>query len=242
MPAWRVVVTYRRDEPCWRSPMRRPPHPSRRRIAALVVSVALVLAACGGGKSTSADDAPAEAGEPQRGGSVTYGLEAETGDGWCLQEAQLAISGTMVARSIYDTLTAPNADGEYVPYLAESVEPDQDYKEWTITLRDGVTFHDGSPLTAEVVKNNLDAYRGQYPAREPTPLHLRARQHRHRRGHGRPRGHRHHQGALGRVPRLPALQRPPRHHRPGPAGRPRPLRQGPDRHRSVPAGELGEGP
>src|SRR5690606_27611413 len=38
---------------------------------------------------------------------------------------------------------------------------------WTITLREGVTFHDGSDLTAEVVKNNLDAYRGAYPARRP---------------------------------------------------------------------------
>ncbi|HXH59660.1 ABC transporter substrate-binding protein, partial [Iamia sp.] len=100
-----------------------------------------------------------------RGGSVTYGLEAETGDGWCLPESQLAISGILVARAIFDTLTAPNADGEYVPYLAESVEPNEAFDEWTITLRDGVTFHDGSELTAEVVKNNIDAYRGQYEGR-----------------------------------------------------------------------------
>ena len=97
--------------------------------------------------------------------------EAETGDGWCLPEAQLAISGIMVATAIYDTLTAPNADGDFVPYLAESVEPNDDYTEWTIGLRDGVKFHDGSPLTAEVVKNNLDAYRGQYPAR-PALLYI----------------------------------------------------------------------
>src|SRR5699024_6875540 len=32
-------------------------------------------------------------------------------------------------------------------------------------LREGITFHDGSALTAEVVKNNLDAYRGQYEGR-----------------------------------------------------------------------------
>jgi peptide/nickel transport system substrate-binding protein len=39
-------------------------------------------------------------------------------------------------------------------------------------LRDGVTFHDGTPLTAQVVKNNLDAYRGAYPARNPVPARL----------------------------------------------------------------------
>ncbi|HEY7070559.1 MAG TPA: ABC transporter substrate-binding protein [Acidimicrobiales bacterium] len=101
------------------------------------------------------------------GGKVVYGLEAETADGWCLPEAQLAISGIMVARTVYDTLTRPNAEGKYEPWLAKSVTPNDDYTQWTITLRDGVKFHDGTDLTAEVVKNNLDAYRGQYPTRNP---------------------------------------------------------------------------
>ena len=80
--------------------------------------------------------------------------------GFCLPEAQLAISGEMVVRAIYDTLTIPNSEGEYVPYLAESVTPNDDFTEWTIKLRDGVKFHDGIDADAEVVKNNLDAYRG----------------------------------------------------------------------------------
>ena len=131
----------------------------------------MVATACGGGDdgggdgdgSTSGEDA----GTPTPGGTVVYGLEAETTDGWCLPEAQLAISGIMVAQSIYDTLTRPNADGEIEPWLAESVEPNDDSTVWTIKLREGITFHDDSPLTAEVVKNNLDAYRGAYPARSP---------------------------------------------------------------------------
>ena len=68
---------------------------------------------------------------------------------------------------MYETLTAPNAEGEYVPFLAESVTPNEAFDEWTIVLRDGVTFHDGSDLTAEVVKNNIDAGRGLYPTRRP---------------------------------------------------------------------------
>ncbi|QYG92988.1 ABC transporter substrate-binding protein [Iamia sp. SCSIO 61187] len=122
----------------------------------------------GGGGGGSGEDAADV--EPVRGGSATYGVEAETGDGWCLQEGQLAISGILVARSIYDTLTAPNEDGEYVPYLAEAVEPSEDYTQWTITVREGVTFHDGTPLTAEVVKNNLDAYRGAEGQHARSPL------------------------------------------------------------------------
>jgi peptide/nickel transport system substrate-binding protein len=117
----------------------------------------------GGGGGTTGEDA----GTPTPGGTVVYGLEAESTDGWCLPEAQLAIGGIMVAQSIYDTLTRPNAQGEIEPWLAESVEANEDSTVWTIKIREGVTFHDGSELTADVVKNNLDAYRGQYPTRSP---------------------------------------------------------------------------
>ena len=109
----------------------------------------------------------ADAGTPERGGQLVYGLEAEASKGYCLQESELAISGMQVARAIYDTLTVPDAKGGYAPYLAKAVDHDDSYKVWTITLRSGITFHDGSPLTAAVVKNNLDAYRGAYPGRSP---------------------------------------------------------------------------
>jgi peptide/nickel transport system substrate-binding protein len=138
-------------------------------VAAIAV-LAVVAGACGGGDDDDAGGGATgdeDAGTPTPGGKVVYGLEAETTDGWCLPEAQLAIGGIMVAQSIYDTLTRPNAEGEMEPWLAESVEPNDDSTVWTITLREGITFHDGSELTAEVVKNNLDAYRGQYPTRRP---------------------------------------------------------------------------
>ena len=75
--------------------------------------------------------------------------------------------GIQVARAIYDTLTAPDENGEIKPFLAESVEPQRRHTVWTIKLREGITFHDGTALDATVVKNNLDAYRGTYPARKP---------------------------------------------------------------------------
>ena len=94
-----------------------------------------------------------------RGGSVTYGLEAETSGGWCIPGAQLAISGIMVASAIYDTLTEMNTKGKYVPYLAKTVTHDPTYTEWTIGLRDGIKFQDGTPLTADAVKQNIDAWK-----------------------------------------------------------------------------------
>lgn len=144
-------------------------HSRRRWFVAAGVAASLVLAACGGsggeGDSSGSDGDDAELGAPTPGGSVVYALEAETTSGWCLPEGSLAISGIQVARAIYDTLTIPDENADYQPYLAQTLEPNEDYTVWTMTLRDGVTFHDGTPLTAEVVKNNLDAYRGKYPAR-----------------------------------------------------------------------------
>ncbi|NLD77254.1 MAG: ABC transporter substrate-binding protein [Acidimicrobiales bacterium] len=102
--------------------------------------------------------------KPVRGGQIVYGLEAETSH-FCLSSAQVAVSGMQVMRAIYDPLVVPDAEGNYRPYLADSVEPDATYETWTIKLRPGIVFHDESPLTAEVVKNNLDAYRGEYPGR-----------------------------------------------------------------------------
>ena len=140
-------------------------------LAAGALSVAVVAAACGGGNSKASDtttgDGEQSAGKPVSGGEVTYALEAENSGGWCLPEGQLAIAGIQVARTIYDTLTAPDENGDYKPFLAKSVEPNADFTQWTVTLRDGVKFQDGSPLNSTVIKNNLDAYRGKYPARKP---------------------------------------------------------------------------
>ena len=141
-------------------------------LAVLAVPVALVAAACGGDSKSSekggtGGSSSQASSTPVSGGMVTYGLEAETSGGWCLPESQLAISGIQVARAIYDTLTVPDATAQYKPYLAKSVTPDPTFTQWSITLRPGIKFHDGSALDATVVKNNIDAWRGAYPARQP---------------------------------------------------------------------------
>ena len=137
-----------------------------------LAAMLLIAGACAGsessdegsGGSTGADEG---ASEPTHGGTLTYAITAETSGGWCLPEAQLVAPGVQVARAVYDQLTAPDENGEIAPFLAEEVVPNDTFDTWTIGLREGITFHDGSPLDAEVVKNNLDAYRGTYPNRSP---------------------------------------------------------------------------
>lgn len=55
-----------------------------------------------------------------------------------------------VMRQIYDTLIIQQEDLELVPGLAESWEQLDDTT-WEFTLREGVTFHNGEPLTADDV-------------------------------------------------------------------------------------------
>jgi peptide/nickel transport system substrate-binding protein len=131
-----------------------------RRIGAVGITLATLLAACGAQNSTTHERGRPDAkGSPTEGGSITYGIESETTGGWCLPDAQLAAGGTEVAQAVYDTLTVPNAKGAFVPYLARSIDHNRDYTQWTITLRGGIAFHDGEPLDAAAVIQNLEAYR-----------------------------------------------------------------------------------
>jgi ABC-type transport system substrate-binding protein len=97
-------------------------------------------------------------GGPRPGGKITYALEADS-DGFDPTENRMAIAGMMVMNAVYDPLTALDVDLVAQPYLAESIEPNERYDEWTITVREGVTFHDGSPLTGEAVATTLMAHK-----------------------------------------------------------------------------------
>jgi peptide/nickel transport system substrate-binding protein len=101
----------------------------------------------------------APAGAQKSGGDLRFGVEAESTGGFCLSQAQLVTSGKQIVAALYDTLMAPNTKGEYVPNLAESVTPNATFNEWTIKLRPNIKFHDGTPLNADAVKQNIDAWK-----------------------------------------------------------------------------------
>ncbi|MDT7792920.1 MAG: peptide/nickel transport system substrate-binding protein, partial [Mycobacterium sp.] len=56
-----------------------------------------------------------------------------------------------VLENVFDTLVEPDDNLEMRPALAESWDVSQDQLVWTFHLRKGVTFHDGSPFTADDV-------------------------------------------------------------------------------------------
>ncbi|WP_420620693.1 ABC transporter substrate-binding protein [Candidatus Poriferisocius sp.] len=105
---------------------------------------------------TAATEGPAAEMEPQYGGTLVMGLEAETTNGLNPVNAQAAVSGHILFRALYDTLTIEGVDGRAVPNLLESISPNDDFTEWTMTLPPGITFHDGSPADAAALKRHFE--------------------------------------------------------------------------------------
>lgn len=55
----------------------------------------------------------------------------------------------------------PGSDEPYTPALATSWKTSEDGLTWTFQIREGVTFHDGEPLTADAVVTSIDAARAR---------------------------------------------------------------------------------
>ena len=67
-------------------------------------------------------------------------------------------NGVMVLNNVYETLTYYNDEtGEVEPKLATSWESKDEGLTWVFQLRDDVTFHDGTPMTAQNVANSIQA-------------------------------------------------------------------------------------
>ncbi len=62
-------------------------------------------------------------------------------------------------QAVYDTLLLATAEGEIEPFLATDYSYNETNTELTLTIRDDVTFTDGTKLTADVVKQNLENFR-----------------------------------------------------------------------------------
>lgn len=63
----------------------------------------------------------------------------------------LSLADAYHARMLFEPLVDADDAMQPVPVLAESWETNADGSEWVFHLRQGVTFHDGSPLTADDV-------------------------------------------------------------------------------------------
>jgi peptide/nickel transport system substrate-binding protein len=127
------------------------------RLLALLTALTLVAAACGSGGDDNGGTGGGDEdeGQPVFGGSVSMGMEAETNT-WLPGKFAGSNAGSMIQLALFDPLVRRDADGDMRPFLAESIEPNDDLTVWTVKLREGVMFHDATPLNAEAMKYNFD--------------------------------------------------------------------------------------
>ncbi len=93
----------------------------------------------------------------KRGGTLTIGLASQAE---CLDPQQHQHGfDSQQGRALVDSLTDQSQQNAatIVPWLATSWEINEDATEYTFSLRDDVTFSDGTRLDAGVVKANFDA-------------------------------------------------------------------------------------
>ena len=141
-------------------------------LLSLFMVAGLVLAACGPGEQPAAvespEPAPAATDEPMAETEEPMVEEAGGGD---LIFAQSADAGTLdpavetsanslaPASHIYEGLTNFEPGGTTpIPALATDWSASDDGLEWTFNLREGVTFHDGTPFNADAVVFNFNRW------------------------------------------------------------------------------------
>lgn len=90
-----------------------------------------------------------------RGGDLTVAITGETIDTFDPLFGSRPTTEGAYMNLFYDTLVTLESDGTYSAGLAESFALDAETGDIVFTIRDGVTFHDGTALDAEAVAWNL---------------------------------------------------------------------------------------
>jgi peptide/nickel transport system substrate-binding protein len=114
------------------------------KLASLLAAAGLVLAACGGGES---GDSSSEGSTGSAEIVIALGSEPTSLDPHLVDDG----GERAVNDNIYETLLVRDADGNIGPGLAAEMPTQVDDITWEFKLREGVTFHDGSPFDSASV-------------------------------------------------------------------------------------------
>ena len=127
---------------------------TRRALAAalgIVASIALV-AGCAG----QAEEASSASGEDSKEGGDIVFLINSLGTSWVPNESSISSYEGNIWAQITDKLVYVDDEGNVSPWLAESWEQNDDSTEFTLRLKEGATFSDGTAVDAAAVVANLD--------------------------------------------------------------------------------------
>ena len=136
--------------------------------AAAVLTTLAVTAGCAGNA-----DAGAQAGDgtAQEGGQITFLIDS-LGDTWIPNNSAISSFQGHIWGHVTDKLVYVDEEGEVSPWVAESWDQNDDATEFTLHLKEGVTFSDGSPVDADAVVANLDMWADGRPDEGINPIGL----------------------------------------------------------------------
>ncbi|MFF8729593.1 ABC transporter substrate-binding protein [Streptomyces sp. NPDC015171] len=139
--------------------------------AAVVVAGLLTTAACGGGGDSggskngaagfdAANNKAAQASLAKKGGTLKFG-GAQDADSWDTTRGYYGFAWNFMryySRQLVTNKTEPGKDGAKVtPDLATGLAKiSDDGKTYTYTLRDGITWEDGKPITSKDLKYGIE--------------------------------------------------------------------------------------
>ncbi|WP_062385341.1 ABC transporter substrate-binding protein [Demequina iriomotensis] len=134
----------------------------RRSVAAAIAAGAVfTLGACSGASDPAASPTTgtSESGAPAADAPTTLAIATNRAPSTFDPVGLATGNDALIWGSIYDTLFVIGPDGELVPHLATGYSYSDDGLELTVTLRDDLTFSDGTPATAAEYKATLEHIR-----------------------------------------------------------------------------------
>jgi peptide/nickel transport system substrate-binding protein len=115
--------------------------------AAALTVAALTLAGCGSADTPTTGESP----------SLVLGQIIDQ-TSFDVTQAEWG-NRSLYYQAVYDTLLLITAEGEIEPFLASEYSYNEDNTVLTLTIRDDVDFTDGTRLTADIVKQNLERFK-----------------------------------------------------------------------------------
>ncbi len=113
----------------------------------VLLTLTIALSACSGDK---ADDS-----SKSDESSITIGIPQDIEDS--LDPHKAVAAGTEeILFNIFEGLVKPDSDGNLVPAVASDYKIEDEGKTYTFYLREGIKFHDGTPVTVEDIKYSIE--------------------------------------------------------------------------------------
>ena len=121
-------------------------------IIATTLMLSMVLTGCGGNNNQEAPakDAAVSSSTPQIGGTLTVGISGDPYNiaTWISND----MNSSLLMNLVMPSLMTIDENGQKQPYIVKDYQVSEDLKEYTVQIHDGLSWHDGEPLTAEDLK------------------------------------------------------------------------------------------